>query len=119
MLSTRREILKGAVVGTGALGLAATLAGTAQGARRERVAIVGAGAGGIAAAYFLAGTYDVEVFEARPRIGGHCDSRTIDYRGHPVTVDLGAQFFHPATHPLYVTLLEELGLYDPLSLIHI
>ena len=29
------------------------------------------------------------------------------------TVDLGAQFFHPDTHPLYVTLLEQLGLYDP------
>jgi len=28
-------------------------------------------------------------------------------------VDLGAQFFHPATHPLSVTLLEELGIYDP------
>ena len=30
-----------------------------------------------------------------------------------MTVDLGAQFFHPDTHPIYVTLLEELGLYDP------
>ena len=112
MLSTRREILKGAAVSAGALGVGATLAGPARAAKRERVAIIGAGAGGIAAAYFLAGTYDVEVFEARSRIGGHCDSRTIDYRGHPVTVDLGAQFFHPDTHPLYVTLLEELGLYD-------
>ena len=28
-------------------------------------------------------------------------------------MDLGAQFFHPDTHPIYVTLLEELGLYDP------
>ena len=114
-LSTRREILKGAAVGAGALGVAATLAGPAAAARRERVAVIGAGAGGVAAAYFLAGTYDVEIFEARSRIGGHCDSRTIDYRGHPVTVDLGAQFFHPDTHPIYVTLLEELGLYDPAS----
>ena len=67
----------------------------------------------MAAAYFLSGTHDVDVFEARSRIGGHCDSRAIDYRGHAVKVDLGAQFFHPDTHPLYVTLLEELGLYDP------
>ena len=110
---TRREILKGAAVGVGALGVGATSAGPARAAKRDRVAIIGAGAGGIAAAYFLAGTYDVDVFEARSRIGGHCDSRTIDYKGHRVTVDLGAQFFHPDTHPLYVTLLEELGLYDP------
>jgi len=112
-LSTRREILKGAAAGAGALGLGAAVAGSVQAAKRDRVAIIGAGAGGVAAAYFLAGTYDVEVFEARSRIGGHCDSRTIDYRGHSVTVDLGAQFFHPDTHPIYVTLLEELGLYDP------
>ena len=41
--------------------------------------------------------------------------RLADHRlqGRIVTVDLGAQFFHPDTHPLYVTLLEELGLYDP------
>ena len=110
---TRREILKGAAVGLGALGAGATLAAPAQAAKRDRVAVIGAGAGGVAAAYFLAGTHDVDVFEARSRIGGHCDSRTIDYKGHRVAVDLGAQFFHPDTHPLYVTLLEELGLYDP------
>ena len=80
---------------------------------RERVAIVGAGAGGVAAAYFLAGSFDVDLFEARSRIGGHCDSRVIEHRGRRITVDLGAQFFHPDTHPIYVTLLEELGLYDP------
>ena len=57
--------------------------------------------------------FDVDVFEARSRIGGHCDSRVIKHRGRRITVDLGAQFFHPDTHPIYVTLLEELGLYDP------
>ena len=79
---------------------------------RERVAIVGAG-GSAAAAYFLAGTFGVDLFEARSKIGGNCDSQVIDYQGQSVTVDLGAQFFHPDTHPIYVTLLEELGLYDP------
>lgn len=107
---TRRDALKGAAV----LGAGAALARAvpARAARRERIAIVGAGAGGIAAAYFLAGDFAVDLFEARDRIGGHCDSRTITYRGRRVTVDLGAQFFHPDTHPVYVTLLEELGLYD-------
>lgn len=115
---TRRELLAGTAAGLGALGAGAALtASAASGAaptrRRDRVAVIGAGTGGVAAAYFLAGTHDVDVFEARSRIGGHADSRVVDYDGHPVTVDLGAQFFHPDTHPLYVTLLEELGLYDP------
>jgi predicted NAD/FAD-binding protein len=124
---TRRDVLKGAV------GLAALGAGSALGcdgvtaadcpdnsvggggslSGRDRVAIVGAGAGGVAAAYFLAGNFDVDLFESRSKIGGHCDSQTINYQGTSVTVDLGAQFFHPDTHPIYVTLLEELGLYNP------
>ena len=61
----------------------------------------------------MRGTHDVDLFEARSKIGGHCDSHVIDYRGRRLTVDLGAQFFHPDTHPIYVTLLEQLGLYDP------
>jgi uncharacterized protein len=111
---TRRDALKGAV-GLAALG---AVPGSAAGSvrprsGRQRVAIIGAGAGGVAAAYFLAGSFDVDLFEARSRIGGHCDSRVIEHRGRRLTVDLGAQFFHPDTHPIYVTLLEELGLYDP------
>ena len=111
---TRRDALKGAV-GLATLGtLPATAAGNGRPrSGRERVAIIGGGAGGVAAAYFLAGSFDVDLFEARSRIGGHCDSRVIKHRGRRVTVDLGAQFFHPDTHPIYVTLLEELGLYDP------
>lgn len=125
---TRRDVVKGAVALV-TLGAGRVLAGrdvaavaaspanrTGNGGSssgRERVAIIGAGVGGVAAAYFLAGTLDVELFEARAKIGGHCDSHVIDYRGKRVTVDLGAQFFHPDTHPIYVTLLEELGLYDP------
>ena len=111
---TRRDALKGAV-GLAALGaLPASAAGSGRpGSGRERVAIIGAGAGGVSAAYFLAGSFDVDVFEARSRIGGHCDSRVIKHRGRRITVDLGAQFFHPDTHPIYVTLLEELGLFDP------
>ena len=111
---TRREIVKGAVA-LATLGGSSVLAGrdVAVAAGRDRVAIIGAGAGGVAAAYFLAGTHAVDLFEARSKIGGHCDSRVVDYRGRRITVDLGAQFFHPDTHPIYVTLLEQLGLYDP------
>ncbi len=125
---TRRDLVKRgvglAMVGAGsvlagrdAVATAASLAGdTGAGRaqpRRHRVAIIGAGAGGVAAAYFLAGTHDVDLFEARSKIGGHCDSRVIEYQGRRITVDVGAQFFHPATHPIYVTLLQALGLYDP------
>jgi predicted NAD/FAD-binding protein len=125
---TRRDVVKGVVAfatlggGSGSVlrsrdaAAAAVSPGNGNGGRRSsrhRVAIIGAGAGGVAAAYFLAGTLDVDLFEARSKIGGHCDSHVVDYKGRRITVDLGAQFFNPDTHPIYVTLLEELGLYDP------
>ena len=92
MSMTRRDALKGAA-GLAALGVRPPRSG------RDRVAIIGGGAGGVAAAYFLAGSLDVDLFEARARIGGHCDSRVIRHGGQRLTVDLGAQFFHPETHP--------------------
>ncbi len=125
---TRRDVIKGAValatVGAGsvlegrdaaaaAASPASRTARTKPSSGRHRVAVIGAGTGGVAAAYFLGGTHDVDLFEARSKIGGHCDSHVIDYRGQRLTVDVGAQFFHPDTHPIYVTLLEQLALYDP------
>jgi uncharacterized protein len=125
---TRRDVVKGAVAlaafgvgsvleGRDAAAAAASPAARTPGGRprsgRDRVAIIGAGAGGVAATYFLSDTHDVDLFEARSKIGGHCDSHVITYRGRRLTVDVGAQFFHPDTHPIYVTLLEQLGLYDP------
>lgn len=81
--------------------------------QKPRVAVIGGGVGGVTTSYLLEGVCEVEIFEARSKVGGHCDSQTINYEGQQITVDLGAQFFHSATHPLYVTLLEELGIYDP------
>jgi predicted NAD/FAD-binding protein len=121
---TRRDAVKSALA-LATLGAGSVLAGRnadaakaspadrPTSAKRQRVAIIGAGAGGVAVAYLLGGTHDVDLFEARSKIGGHCDSQVIDYRGRRITVDVGAQFFHPDTHPIYVTLLEQLGLYDP------
>jgi predicted NAD/FAD-binding protein len=122
-LFTRRQAIRGAA-GLGAASfLGCGPAGASDRSRTQslaqglgpgapRVAILGAGAGGIAAAYFLSGECDVTIFEARNKIGGHCDTQVVSYQGQPVTVDLGAEFFHPATHPIYVTLLEQLGLYN-------
>lgn len=122
---TRRDLIKGGAVllgasllgcdgeaGVGSVSPEAIPARNAKTGRR-RIAIVGGGAGGIAAAYFLANDFEVDLFESRSKIGGHCDSRVVDYKGTRINVDLGAQFFHPDTHPIYVTLLEELGLFNP------
>jgi predicted NAD/FAD-binding protein len=114
---TRRAAISGmASVGVSLLGCGAAPEGVGSASLpldAPRMAIVGGGAGGLAAAYFLDGVCAVDLFESRSKVGGHADSQTVQYGGQPVVVDLGAQFFHPATHPIYVSLLEELALYNP------
>ncbi|KAK7679107.1 hypothetical protein QCA50_017866 [Cerrena zonata] len=64
--------------------------------KRERIAIIGAGAGGSSAAYYLQrfspGKYDVTIFEKSDSVGGR--STTVDVKGHKVeTFNLSTQKF--------------------------
>lgn len=79
---------------------------------KKRLAIIGGGMSGIASAWLCSDEFKVDLFEAREKLGGHCDSRAVKSQGVTTYTDLGAQFFHPGTHPLYMGLLEYLGLYS-------
>jgi predicted NAD/FAD-binding protein len=105
---TRRDVLA-------ALAAATVLpVGRAAGAPpRRRVGIVGGGMAGVALAWLLDGHRDVELFEARPSLGGNIRSVEVDAGGRPAVIDMGAQYFHPAPYPAYTALLRLLGLYDP------
>ena len=48
---------------------------------RERVAVVGAGVSGLTAAYLLQRRYDVTLFEAEGRLGGHAHTHELDTVG--------------------------------------
>ncbi len=78
----------------------------------KQIAVIGSGMGGIAACWLCDSDWSIDLFESREKIGGHCDSVNVDYQGESFDFDLGAEFFHPDTHPLYVSLLEEVGLFD-------
>ena len=72
-----------------------------------RVAVVGAGFAGLAAADVLAARgADVTVFEARDRVGGRVHSRTLE---HGETVELGAEFVLPG-HDVVRATAARLGL---------
>jgi predicted NAD/FAD-binding protein len=65
--------------------------------------------GGVATAWLSDHEWSVSLFEAKEKLGGNCDSETITSDGSDFVVDLGAQFFHPETHPTYIALLELLS----------
>ena len=79
----------------------------------KRLAIVGGGMGGIATAYFSGAEWNIDLFESEARIGGHADTRSFDVDGTQYSMDVGAEFFHPDTHPLYWTLLTHIGAHTP------
>jgi predicted NAD/FAD-binding protein len=84
-----------------------------NGERRPRVAVVGGGLAGVSLAYLLDGACDVRLYEKERRLGGHAHTVTVEHRGQRFQVDLGAQLFSPRLQPVFVALLERLGIYDP------
>lgn len=77
----------------------------------ERVAVIGAGAAGLTAGYLLAGRYEVMLFEADDRLGGHAhthDVRTPD--GRTIGVDSGFIVHNRRTYPNLIRLFDELGI---------
>lgn len=76
----------------------------------ESVAVIGAGVSGLTAAYLLARQYDVTLFEAEPRLGGHAHTRDlIDPAGRRLAIDTGFIVHNTRTYPLLRRLFGELG----------
>lgn len=70
-----------------------------------RVAVVGSGISGLAAAWLLAQRHEVTLFEADARVGGHC--HTLDTPAGPV--DTGFIVYNEATYPNLTALFAHLG----------
>jgi predicted NAD/FAD-binding protein len=77
---------------------------------RPQVAVIGAGVSGLTAAYLLQRAYDVTLYEAQDRLGGHAhthDVATADNR--LLALDSGFLVFNPHTYPNVIRLFGELG----------
>jgi predicted NAD/FAD-binding protein len=103
----RREVLGALIAGSALPGQGFRMP------RKRKVAIVGGGMAGVSLAWLLDGLCDVVLLEARPTLGGNVQAVDVDLGGHPVVVDMGAQYFHPAPYPAYTALLAHLGLHTP------
>jgi len=65
--------------------------------------------GGVATAYFCDPDWTIDLFEARPTLGGNASTIRVLDDGVEVAVDIGAESFNPGTHPSYWALLHEIG----------
>lgn len=75
----------------------------------ERVAVIGSGVAGLTAAYLLRRRYDVLLFEAAPRLGGHAHTHDVPARTGTVAVDSGFIVHNERTYPNLLRLFAELG----------
>ena len=75
-----------------------------------RIAVIGAGISGLAAARELDGEHEVTLFEAREKPGGH--TRTLEFErfGREYRADLGFMVFNEANYPHFTRLLRELNI---------
>ncbi|WCR06590.1 NAD(P)/FAD-dependent oxidoreductase [Paracoccus fistulariae] len=76
-----------------------------RGVKRGRVAVIGSGISGLGAAWLLDPHHEVTLFEKEARAGGH--ARTV--RAEDVDVDTGFIVCNRRTYPLFVPLMEHLG----------
>ncbi|WP_425457097.1 NAD(P)/FAD-dependent oxidoreductase [Amycolatopsis cihanbeyliensis] len=76
----------------------------------ERVAVIGGGIAGLTAAYLLQRRYEVLLFEADDRLGGHAHTHDVpSARGGTIGVDSGFIVHNDRTYPFLLRLFGELG----------
>lgn len=74
-----------------------------------RIAIVGTGISGNAAAWALSRHYAVTVYEREQRPGGHSHTVTVDYDGVAIPVDIGFIVYNTANYPDLTALFSHLN----------
>ncbi|OQW57139.1 MAG: NAD/FAD-binding protein [Proteobacteria bacterium SG_bin9] len=74
-----------------------------------RVAVVGTGIAGNAAAWALSNRYPVTVYERELRPGGHSHTVTVDYDGQPIAVDTGFIVYNELNYPELTAMFAHLG----------
>ena len=78
--------------------------------RSERVAVIGAGIAGLTAGYLLSRRFDVTVYEAADRLGGHAHTHdVIDSLRRRQRIDTGFIVHNDRTYPYLRRLFSELG----------
>jgi predicted NAD/FAD-binding protein/DUF1365 family protein len=72
---------------------------------RRRIAVIGSGVAGLAAAHVASGSARVTLYEADSRLGGHADTHEVD----GLAIDTGFIVHNERTYPTLLRLFAELG----------
>ncbi len=76
----------------------------------QRIAIVGGGIAGLGCAWFLHRKFDVTIFDADSRIGGHSHTISVDDGdGEQARIDTGFMVYNEVTYPHLTRLFDALG----------
>jgi uncharacterized protein len=73
-----------------------------------KIAIVGSGITGMAAAWALKDVHDVTLFEKEDRLGGHSNTLRIDHNGKTIDVDTGFIVYNSLNYPNLIAFFEAL-----------
>ena len=74
-----------------------------------RIAVVGSGISGLAAAWLLSRRHEVVLYEANGCLGGHTDTHRVEVDGRVLSVDTGFIVHNPVHYPLLTRLFDALG----------
>jgi predicted NAD/FAD-binding protein len=77
---------------------------------KRKIAVIGAGISGLSAAWLLRETFDVTLYEAEARAGGHADTQVLTLDGETVPVDTGFIVFNNVNYPNLVGFFDHLGI---------
>jgi uncharacterized protein len=75
----------------------------------SRIAVVGSGIAGLAAAWLLSRRHDVVLFEAAARLGGHTHTHRVAWQGREYAIDSGFIVCNRENYPLFTGMLDALG----------
>ena len=74
-----------------------------------KIAVIGTGISGLAAAYLLHAQHDIAVYEKSDRAGGHSRTMTVRHGDRDIAVDTGFIVFNERNYPNLTALFRRLG----------
>ncbi len=74
-----------------------------------KIAVIGSGISGLAAAWYLKDEHEIHLFESDSRLGGHANTTFVKEAGADIPIDTGFLVYNELNYPLLTQFFKELG----------